>query len=298
MTVLRALGILARVLIGAGVLLVLFTAYQIWGTTWAQSRTQSSLRSQLHHELPSALRHDSPPTPVVQAGPPKVAPPAKPPPNGQPVGILRIPSLGVNQVVVQGVSESDLSKGPGHYPGTPLPGQAGNAAIAGHRTTWGHPFYNLNAMKMGAPVYLTTAQGVFTYTAKSLSIVSPGDTTVLAATTEPSLTLTTCNPLYSASQRLILRAVLSASRPLGGGTRAQPAAVEPTHNAELAGSTSGSWLSVALWGAGLAALAVVLWALAQRTKHRWLTYLAGAPVVLVLLYFFFAAVTPHLPATF
>lgn len=298
MTGWRLLGIVARVLLGAGILLVLFTAYQIWGTSWVESRTQSTLRSTLRREIPASVRHDAAPQPA-SAGPPKIAPPAKAPRQGQPVGILRIPSIGLDQVVVEGVSETDLTRGPGHYPGTPLPGAAGNTAIAGHRTTWGHPFYSLDAVRAGTPVYLTTFQGSFTYTATSLTVVSPGDTEVLQATTRPSLTLTTCTPRYSAAQRLILRAVLTASR-LGslGATRPYRSIQSPPQPSKLAGSTSGSWLSVALWGGGIIAFGTALWLAAQRTRHRRLTYIAGTPVVLVLLYFLFGAVNPHLPATF
>ena len=91
------------------------------------------------------------------------APRTSAPAEGEPIGDIRIPVIGINQVVVEGTNTPDLRKGPGHYIGTPLPGQAGNAAIAGHRTTYGHPFYNLDSVKVGDPIVLTTLQGIFVY---------------------------------------------------------------------------------------------------------------------------------------
>ncbi len=136
----RVVGVVGKVLIGAGVVLLLFAAYQVWGTSIQEAHTQSSLRSTLEHEaqnakvaraLAQAAALDKLPT-----GPPVIAPTSAAPAEGTPVGEIRIPAIGINQVVVEGTQTQDLRKGPGHYIGTPLPGQAGNAAIAGHRTTY------------------------------------------------------------------------------------------------------------------------------------------------------------------
>ena len=80
------------------------------------------------------------------------APTTADPADGQPVGLLQIPRIGVDKVIIEGTSTTDLRQGPGHYLGTPLPGQAGNAAIAGHRTTYGAPFYNLNELQPVTPI--------------------------------------------------------------------------------------------------------------------------------------------------
>ena len=120
--------------------------------------------------------------------------------------------IGVNQVVVEGTNTPDLRKGPGHYTGTPLPGQGGNAAIAGHRTTYGHPFYNLDSVKVGDPIVLTTLQGIFVYDTTKSFVVSPSDTTVIDNVFANHLTLTTCNPRFSASTRLIVQAKLAHSQ--------------------------------------------------------------------------------------
>src|SRR5581483_10360279 len=85
------------------------------------------------------------------------------PPTGAAVAIITIPKIGVDSAVVQGVGVSDLQKGPGHYPNSPMPGQPGNAAIAGHRTTYGAPFYRLDELTAGDQILITTWEGAFKY---------------------------------------------------------------------------------------------------------------------------------------
>ena len=183
--------------------MLLFTAYQIWGTSVQEARTQSGLRTQLQQEtnndaIKRALAQESA-LDKLPTGPPVTAPTTSAPAEGQPIGDIRIPVIGLNQVVVEGTNTPDLRKGPGHYTGTPLPGQAGNAAIAGHRTTYGHPFYNLDSVKAGDPIVLTTLQGIFVYDTTKNFVVSPSDATVVDNVIANQLTLTTCNPRFSAS---------------------------------------------------------------------------------------------------
>ena len=139
------------------------------------------------------------------------------PPPGGALDHLVIPAIGVTRYVVQGVSDGDLQMGPGHYPGTPLPGQFGNVAIAGHRTTFGAPFFRLNEVVPGDLVYLTDTSGAtWVYAVRHVWVVVPTDTGVLAATRQADLTLTTCNPRFEAISRLVVRAVLLER--LGRGT--------------------------------------------------------------------------------
>jgi sortase A len=127
---------------------------------------------------------------------------------GQPIGTILIPAINVNLVIVQGTNAPQLSEGPGHYQGTPLPGQPGNVAIAGHRTTYGAPFYDINALKAGNPIYITTPYGKFTYLVTGNEVVSPNDNAVLDSTSSKHiLTLTTCNPRYSETSRLVVTAI-------------------------------------------------------------------------------------------
>jgi sortase A len=306
----RVLNVVGRILVGLGVLLLAFTAFQLWGTGLFEAHSQSVLRTQIDRQLPPAARAASASTThrasAVPTGPPVTAPSRPAPMEGQPVGVIQIPAIALDQVVVQGVATADLRMGPGHYTGTPLPGQSGNAAIAGHRTTYGHPFYNLNQLAPGDQVLMTTPQGVFDYSVRTVSVVSPDDVSVLTPSASALLTLTTCNPRYSASQRLVVQAVLAHSRLFTTAGRAptppptRPSGRHAPHAvaaAGLAGGGSDDWLPAVLWGLLVAAGAVATWWLARR-RGRWWVYLVAAPVLALLLFVFFASLSPLLPATF
>ena len=138
------------------------------------------------------------------------------PEKGDALALIDIPKIGVNKVVIEGVDVNDLRKGPGHYPSTSLPGQEGDTAIAGHRTTYGAPFGDLDQLAPGDEITVVTVQGKFLYRVTEQKIVDPSDVSVLDPVPDPAhaghnlatLTLTTCNPKYSASQRLIVEATL------------------------------------------------------------------------------------------
>jgi sortase A len=120
---------------------------------------------------------------------------------------IKIPALGLDTVVVEGITPSALRAGAGHYPQTPLPCEGGNVSIAGHRTTYGRPFGNVDQLKPGDTIELTTPIGGCVYqVAKDPWVVAPTEMSVLDPTAERSLTLTTCHPKGSAAQRLIIRA--------------------------------------------------------------------------------------------
>jgi len=120
---------------------------------------------------------------------------------------IKIPALGLDTVVVEGTTPSALRAGAGHYPQTPLPCEGGNVSIAGHRTTYGRPFGNVDQLKPGDTIELTTPIGGCVYqVAKAPFVVAPSEMSVIEPTGERSLTLTTCHPKGSAAQRLIVRA--------------------------------------------------------------------------------------------
>jgi sortase A len=122
---------------------------------------------------------------------------------------IRIPALDVDVVVVEGTTLSALKAGAGHYPQTPLPCEPGNVSIAGHRTTYGKPFANLDRLKPGDEIILQTPIGTCTYRVEGEPfVVTPSDTSVVAPTLAPALTLTTCHPKGSAAKRLVVRALL------------------------------------------------------------------------------------------
>ena len=217
MPVARIVGGIGRVLITAGLVLLLFVAYQLWGTGLAEARAQDDLKEDFAAAL-AATPTSAPPTtgapPDGQPGTtaPVTTPataPAPRPPEGEAVAIIRIPRLGLEKAVVEGVTVGDLKKGPGHYPATPMPGEVGNAAIAGHRTTYGAPFGDLGELVAGDEILVTTRAGEFRYVVDRTSIVSPSQVEVLDPTPEARLTLTTCHPKYTARQRLIVSGVLA-----------------------------------------------------------------------------------------
>jgi sortase A len=120
---------------------------------------------------------------------------------------LKIPALGVDVVVVEGTTPSALRAGAGHYADTALPCEVGNVAIAGHRTTFGKPFVDIDRLKTGDTIELNTPVGGCVYEiSKPPFIVSPRDLSPLDPTTDRVLTLTTCHPKGSAAQRLIVQA--------------------------------------------------------------------------------------------
>jgi sortase A len=123
---------------------------------------------------------------------------------------IKIPAIGVDMVVVQGTTDSALQAGAGHYTNTSLPCEDGNVAIAGHRTTYGKPFSNLDKLQTGDTIELDTPVGGCVYqVAKGPFVVAPTDISVLAATPARTLTLTTCTPKGSAAQRLVIQAAWS-----------------------------------------------------------------------------------------
>jgi sortase A len=181
------------VLLGAGLALLLAAGFDLWGTGVGTARAQARIRAEVR-------RHGLPPEPI---------------PGGAD-GFVRIPRIHLDMAFVEGVGPDALALGPGHYPATPMPGQGGNVAIAGHRTTHLAPFWSLDELRPGDRVELVTARGRFVYRVLWVGVGPPGSDWVLGPTADPSLTLTTCYPRFSASQRLVVRAI-QVSGPVPGG---------------------------------------------------------------------------------
>jgi sortase (surface protein transpeptidase) len=215
--VVRSIG---ELLVTGGLIVLLFVVYELFVTDLLNGERQQDLNQQVRTEWEA-----DPPEPGSQV-------------PGDAIAVLHIPRLGADyqRVVLEGTAYADLKDGPGHYLGTALPGQPGNVAIAGHRTTYGSPFRDVDLLQPGDPIVVETADSWFTYRVlgdpatgdygtdpsgiPGQQIVTPADIQVIhptpgaAAEAPPSgsyLTLTTCHPRYSARQRLIVHAVLDGA---------------------------------------------------------------------------------------
>jgi sortase A len=224
--VLRGIG---QTLITAGIVVLLFVVYEVYVTNYFADRAQAQVKTALRQEWAHSTRDPLLPLPGQAA--PSV-------PDGTGIAYLYIPRLGrdFGYAIVQGTSNDDLEKGPGHYKGTALPGQVGNFSVAGHRVGKGEPFLNLDQLRAGDAVIVQTESKWFVYrvggTAANLAatdsdgvpgreIVDPGDGNVLLpvpdhpgmAADRARMTLTTCHPKFTATHRMIIHATLARTVP-------------------------------------------------------------------------------------
>jgi sortase A len=170
--------------------LAAYLAWVLWGTGIYTARQQEALRGEIAQRLEEPRRR-----------PGDVLP-------GDAYAILKIPSIRLNEVVVQGTDTESLKKGPGHYVDTDDPwGKRGRVGIAGHRTTYGAPFWDLDQVEREDVVTLITEYGTYSYRVTRTRVIQPTEIGVLDATRKPTLVLTTCTPRFSAAQRLIVYAV-------------------------------------------------------------------------------------------
>ncbi|MGI9610853.1 MAG: sortase [Acidimicrobiia bacterium] len=226
----RTLGGIGWAFVWLGILTLGFVVHQLVVTTWLAQQSQSQLAAERQEyvetatvetivisdeaaTLPDGTRvapSSGTSDPTAQAVALQVE--AAPKPH-EPFALLRVPSIerleeGWN--IVQGVTTKDLKTGAGHMPRTPLPGQPGNAVISGHRTTYGAPFHDLDQLTAGDTIEVDTAIGTHVYEVRETLVVKPNEIWVTNALPGSWLTLTTCNPRFSARQRLIIRAELVA----------------------------------------------------------------------------------------
>ncbi|HEY7633820.1 MAG TPA: class E sortase [Thermoleophilaceae bacterium] len=156
--------------------------------------------------------------------------------TGHALGRIRLPTLHRSYVVVQGTDSDSLRKGPGHYAGTPLPGEPGTVAVAGHRTTYLAPFKTINQLHPGDPVVLQMPYGTFTYRVQQTRIVDPDALWVTHDVGYPRLVLSACHPLYSAAQRIVVFAKLAA--PIDDESREASSSTTATSTASATSSTA------------------------------------------------------------
>ncbi|MCU1360719.1 MAG: peptidase family protein [Ilumatobacteraceae bacterium] len=126
------------------------------------------------------------------------------------LGTLEIPKLGVSQTLLEGITLNTLDKGPGHWPGTAMPGHLGNVVIAGHRTSHGKVFRNVDQLAAGDQVILTTGEGRFVYVVSDVVVVQPDALYIIEQTPASTATLFACHPPGSTRQRIVVHLALQA----------------------------------------------------------------------------------------
>jgi sortase A len=211
------LSVVGKLLISVGVGVLLFVAWTLWGTGLVTQRQQERLAREFD-QLPAFQVAPKDRT----AGPPRGFKPAP----GDPVFRLQIPAMGLDSIVVEGVEQDELALGPGHYPSCrrgftkPLctkadevwPGEQGRVIVSGHRTTHGAPFWDLDKLRRGDRIVTRTKWGSFEYEVLERDVVEPNarDIANPVATDGSEIVFTTCNPRFSAAQRLIVLAELTS----------------------------------------------------------------------------------------
>lgn len=230
MTVVRAITRgLGELFITAGLVILLFCAYQLFWTNVTADRAADRVVSQLRDEWTR---------PGASVGPsatgPTTAPASPTVPRGDALALMHIPRLGTGWVkpVVQGVDLPDLARGLGHYPKTAAPGEVGNFAVAGHRATNGEPLRDIDKIKKGDTIVVETATDWFIYVVDKHQIVRPTDVWVIepvpgqpnAEATQALITLTSCEPRWASYKRWIVFGHLESTMSKAEGTPAALAA--------------------------------------------------------------------------
>lgn len=233
-------GVLGEILITLGVLVLLFIGWYMWLNDIIVGSEQTQAATELQQEWAEQDREErgeeGVPPPVVEGLSPDQAPVmVEPDRTNEAFATLIVPRFGADyaRTVAQGVDLRDVLNsrrtGVGHYPGTGMPGELGNFAIAAHRNANGAPFGKLVDLRVGDHVYVETADGWYEYTFRGLEYVLPTEVDVIAAVprapqadpTERILTMTTCNPLFSTAERAIAYSVMTAWYPRAGGMPAE-----------------------------------------------------------------------------
>jgi sortase A len=129
------------------------------------------------------------------------------------IGTIEIPKINLVHPIFEGVDETVIHWGPGHWPGSAMPGKVGNAVFAGHRVTHTRPFYDIDLLNPGDDIIVHTADGTFTYRITGHQIVTPKDLWIVNPTPTATITIFACHPKHSAAQRYVVRGDLVSSAP-------------------------------------------------------------------------------------
>ncbi len=220
---LRGVQIAGELLMSAGVILLLFVAWQLWWTNVASDARQRDVVKDFARGTAGGNGA------AAVAPKPAVAPE---PAEGATIGILYVPRFGAGYTrpIVQGTTPAVLDTlGIGHYQGTAMPGAVGNFAVAGHRQTHGAVLDHIDALVPGDRIYIQTREGYYVYVFRNSQTVLPSRTDVLlpvptqpgAAPTESYLTMTSCNPRFGSQERFVAYALLERWQPVSAGPPAE-----------------------------------------------------------------------------
>ena len=219
---------LGELLLTAGLVILLFVVYQLYWTNLQADQAQSSVTDTLEKNWDRPGSSGPTPSGSTPGASPSAVPAVADPAAGKGFALMRIPRLGSSWVkpVVEGVTLPDLHKGLGHYPGTALPGAVGNFSVAGHRATNGEPFRNLNELKVGDTIVVETQDMWFVYVVDKTFKVLPTGVWVIdpvpgkppgTTPTQKLITLTTCDPRWGHTRRLIVSGHLVNQQPKSAG---------------------------------------------------------------------------------
>jgi sortase A len=233
------IGVLGELLITAGVFVLLFLGWQLWLGDIIQGAQQAQQAENLNDTWAQAAPTIAP-TPAPTTAAPIAPVVEKAPGNAQKFGILYVPRFGTGweRPIAQGVGVADVldAIGVGHYPGTAMPGQVGNFAIAAHRHAYGGGFEYLHELHVGDHVYIGTKDGWYEYTFRDIQYVQPTQINVLqpvpmepgVAPVDRIITMTTCNPFFSTAERMIAYGVYDTWYPRADGPPAEIASTVET----------------------------------------------------------------------
>ena len=226
-------GIVGELLITAGVLAFLFLGWQLWLNDLIVGADQNKAGSTLGKRWSTTAPAHQHTTSGATVGDPVVA---VAPDGAVKFAVMYVPRFGSDYArsISEGVDTAQVldKNGIGHYPGTQMPGQVGNFAVAAHRTTHGAPFKPLASLQVGDRIYVQTSDGYYTYGFRGLEYVRPSGVGVLdpvpqfagVAPTDRILTMTSCNPMFSASERIVAYAAFESWQPTSAGAPAAIAA--------------------------------------------------------------------------
>ena len=232
-------GVLGELLITMGTLVLLFLAWQLWWNDAVMAAAQSRAAESIAEGWTEDVGPDAEPAPLTEEGygDPVVA---EAPGNAGAFAVLYVPRFGADyhRTIAEGTGTDVLNSaalGIGHYPGTQMPGEVGNFAIASHRSANGGGMHAINELQLGDAIYVQTADGYYTYRFRDFEYVAPSAVDVIApvphdpgaTAVDRLITLTTCNPLLSTAERIIAYGVFESWQPTSAGAPVELAGLMP-----------------------------------------------------------------------